>query len=377
MDKTKHIVIDARIRRSSTGRYADRLIEHLQKFDKKNKYTVLLAPGDAWSPTRRNFSTAVCRYKQFSFNPLEQFGFAWQLYRLKPDLVHFTMTQQPVLYFGKNVTTTHDLTMLRYSKPGRLPKWLHRVRMRAYRFLLWQSHRKAKIILVPSEYVGIEVKKHHLFVGRKIRVTLEASEPPVAEKAKSPEVLKPYLQSTNYELRFLLYVGSAFPHKNLKRLIKGFQTVREKQPDLQLVLAGKREQHSNRLEKWAEKNDLSENVIFTGFVSEPELKWLYENALAYVFPSLSEGFGLPGLEAMAHDCPVVSSDATCLPEIYGDAAHYFNPKSEHDIADAIKKVINNEKFRKDLIKKGRKQVNKYSWQKMAAQTLQTYEEALQ
>ena len=365
----KHIVIDARIRRSSTGRYADRLVEHLQKLDKKNKYTILLAPGDEWTPSNRNFDTAICRYKQFSFNPLEQIGFALQLYRLKPDLVHFTMTQQPVLYFGSNVTTTHDLTMLRFSKPGRLPKWLHRIRMRAYRFLLWQSHRKAEIILVPSEYVSIEVKKHHLFVGRKIRVTLEAAEPPVKEAPKKPAV--------DDLDDFILYVGSAFPHKNLKRLVKAFQDIRENKPDLKLVLAGKRELHSNRLEKWAEKNDMNEGVVFTGFVSEPELKWLYENAMCYVFPSLSEGFGLPGLEAMAHECPVVSSDATCLPEIYGDAAHYFNPKSEDDIADAVRKVINNEKFRKDLIKKGRKQVSKYSWQKTAQETLEAYQEILQ
>jgi glycosyltransferase involved in cell wall biosynthesis len=365
----KHIVIDARIRQSSTGRYADRLIDHLQKLDRKNRYTILLAPGDTWVPSNRNFATAICRYKQFSFNPLEQLGFAWQLYRLKPDLVHFTMTQQPILYFGNNVTTTHDLTMLRFSKPGRLPKWLHRIRMRAYRFLLWQSHRKAKIILVPSEYVGIEVKKRHIFVGRKIRVTLEASEPPVKALAKKPAI-------DNLD-KFILYVGSAFPHKNLKRLVSAFKEVATNQPELKLVLAGKRELHSKRLEKWAEKNDLAEGVVFTGFVSEPELKWLYENAECYVFPSLSEGFGLPGLEAMAHECPVVSSDATCLPEIYGDAAHYFNPKSEHDIADAVRKVINNEKFRKDLIKKGRKQVNKYSWQKTAQETLEAYQEVLE
>ena len=376
-----HIVIDARIRQASTGRYVDRLLNELAKTKTGFHYTVLVEPSDKLkipsAGQRTKFQIVPCRFRQFSFNPLTQVLFAWQLYRLKPDLVHFTMTgQQPLFYFGKQITFTHDLTMLRYARRGRLPRWLHAIRMRGYRLLLWAAHRQAEYILVPSDYVRTAVKKYHLFVRRKIDVTYEAADPPVETRSTKPEIFNSVIRYTKYEIRFLLYVGSAFPHKNLKRLIKAFAEIRKKQPDLKLVLAGKREYHSKNLEKWAGKNDLAEGVIFTGFVSEPELKWLYENAECYVFPSLSEGFGLPGLEAMTHGCPVVSSDATCLPEIYGDAAHYFDPKSVDYMAESVAKVINNEKFRKDLIKKGHKQVKKYDWQKTAAQTLETYNSLL-
>lgn len=366
----KHILIDARIRRASTGRYVDRLLAELTKLKTDYNYTILIEPSDELKIANPRFKIVACRFSQFSFNPLNQILFSWQLYRLKPDLVHFTLTgQQPVFYFGKQVTFTHDLTMLSYARPGRLPKWLHRIRMWAYRFLLWQSHRKAQKIIVPTEYVNQAVKKYHLFVGRKTIVTLEASEPPIKATAKKPNI---------GEIdNFILYVGSAFPHKNLELLVKSFQTILSKQPDLQLILAGKREYHSKNLEKWANKNNLSENIIFTGFVEESELKWLYENAKCYVFPSLSEGFGLPGLEAMAHGCPVVSSNATCLPEIYGDAAHYFDPNDADDMVASILKVLKDEQLRKKLVSLGYKQVARYSWQKMAEQTLEIYNQVLE
>src|SRR3989344_5241955 len=101
---SKHIVIDNRISRASTGRYSDRLVEHLQAIDQINHYTILIQSSDTWQPTAPNFTTQTCDYDQFSFNPLQQIGFARQLYKLRPDLVHFPMNQQPILYFGDVVT---------------------------------------------------------------------------------------------------------------------------------------------------------------------------------------------------------------------------------------------------------------------------------
>ena len=116
--------------------------------------------------------------------------------------------------------------------------------------------------------------------------------------------------------------------------------------------------------------------MFTGFVPDEELKWYYQNARAYVFPSLSEGFGLPGLEAMVHGCPVVSSDATCLPEVNGDAAEYFDPEDIQDMATAIDKVIANEAMRKKLIEKGYENAKRFSWRKFANQHLEVFSRLL-
>ncbi len=123
----KHIVIDARIRRSSTGRYTDRLVTHLQTIDNENRYIILVEADDNWQMSNQNFSTIKVDYRQFSFNPVQQIGFARLLYKLKPDLVHFTMTQQPLPYFGHIVTTTHDLTMFRHTRPSRFNSVMHKL----------------------------------------------------------------------------------------------------------------------------------------------------------------------------------------------------------------------------------------------------------
>lgn len=364
---SKHIVIDARIRRSSTGRYADRLVEHLQSVDTDNTYTILVEPDDPWQPVNEKFSVVPCKYAQFSFNPIDQIGFARQLYALKPDLVHFTMTQQPLFYFGNIVTTTHDLTMLEYARAGRLPQWLHQIRMSLYKLLMWLSHKKSRKIIAPTEYVKEDIIAYHPFTSTKTYVTLEASEPPINAKSQKPK-------SVNG--KFILYVGRAFPHKNLESLVKAFENIGSSDSELYLVLAGKKEHYYNQLEEKVSQSKVKKNIIFTDFVTDEELKWLYENAEAYIFPSLSEGFGLPGLEAMAHGCPVVSSNATCLPEVYGDAAAYFDPTDIQDMAAAINKVIADKQLRASLIAKGYDQIKKYSWRTMAKETLAIYEGVL-
>ena len=367
---TKHIVIDARTRPSSTGRYIDRVLEHLQSIDNTNKYTVLLRPSDNWKSKNRNFKSLVCKYKQFSFNPIDQISFARFLYKLNADLIHFGMTpQEPVFYFKKRITTLHDLTMLRFARPGKLPKILHFVRMLGYRMLLKSSVRMAKAVIVPTEFVKEDVVKYVPTNARKVFVTYEASEPLISQTEKLVD---------GVSAPFILYVGSAFPHKNLESLVSALEKMRQNNPEISLVLAGKKEQYYKKLESWTGKNPALKNkVIFSGFVDDAELKWLYEHAEAYIFPSLSEGFGLPGLEAMVHGCPVVSSNATCLPEVYGDAAHYFDPTNIEDMAEKISEVLSDKKLRDNLIKKGYKQAAKYSWQKTAQQTLDVYKKVLE
>lgn len=365
----KHIVIDARIRRSSTGRPVARLLEHLQEIDNEHRYTILLEPKDDWQPTNKNFSTCYTRFGNFSFNPLNQVLFSWQLHKLDADLVHFTLTpQQPIFYFKTQTTFTHDLTMLKFVRAGRLPGWLHSIRMWGYRFLLWSAHKRAKHVLVPTQYVADAVNKYHLFTNRKTTVTLEASEPVLPGKSKEPE---------EPPKDFIMYTGSAFPHKNLERLISAFGILKEHHPDLKLVLVGKREYHSKQLRKWAKSQPYFEDIIFTGFVPDEELKWYYQNARAYVFPSLSEGFGLPGLEAMVHGCPVVSSNATCLPEVNGDAAHYFDPYDVEEMAEKINEVISSEALRKKLIAKGYENAKRFSWKRMTTETLQVFNKVLE
>jgi glycosyltransferase involved in cell wall biosynthesis len=365
--RAPHIVIDARIRRTSTGRYVDRLLAHLQTIDAYHRYSILLQSDDPWKPTANNFHIVRCPFPQFSFSASDQIRFAMQLYRLKPDLVHFTMTQQPLLYFGYIVTTTHDLTMFEFVRRGTTPPLVYRLKILLYKFLMWAAHRKSRWIIVPTRAVAKDVANRQPFTAHKISVTYEAAEPPLSGASEHP---------VGVTGDFLLYVGTAFPHKNLPTLIKSLDGINKVFPGLKLVLTGKNEIHYQELKAWAKDRPSRTNIVFTGFVSDTSLKWLYEHCQAYVFPSLSEGFGLPALEAMSYGAPVVASNASCIPEVLGDAAYYCNARSEKDIASKVVALLNDKQLRSKLIASGKQQVKKYSWEKMAQETLVIYKSSL-
>lgn len=363
----KRIVIDARELRTSTGRYIERLIHYLQEVDTdlSHRYIILLKPKDmeGWKPKSKRFKAVACRYEEFGFG--EQIGFAWQLFWLRPHLVHFGMTQQPVLYMGKTVTTMHDLTTLRFNNPAK-NRVVFAVKQWVYERVIKWAAKKSKRIIVPSEFVKDDIAKFTHSNSRKITVTYEAGDIIDAKPEPMPEL---------EDQQFIMYVGRPTPHKNLSRLIEAFAQLKQKHPELKLVLTGKTDSNYKRIAKDVNKAGIPD-VIFTDFISDGQLLWLYEHCDAYVFPSLSEGFGLPGVEAMACGAPVVASDATSIPEILGDAAHYFNPLDTDDMAKSINQVLTKPELRKELIKAGKKQAAKYSWRRMAEQTLAVYKQVL-
>lgn len=364
-NEVKHIVIDARNVAGTTGRYTERLLHYLELLDTDNRYSVLVYPKDtnAWRPTNPNFTIVPCPHKEFSFD--EQIGLRKQLQGLRPDLVHFTMVQQPVFYHGTVVTTMHDLITVRFRNPDKQPVvfWL---KQQVYKWVNRRAAHKSALVIVPTEFVRSDVASFAHIDPAKITVTLEgADELPAG--AEPVEKLK--------GKRFIMYIGRPTPHKNLGRLIDAFAKLQAADPDLHLVLAGRKDANYQRHEARVQAERIP-NVVFTDFISDGQLRWLYEHCAAYVFPSLSEGFGLPGLEAMRHGAPVVSSNATCLPEVYGDTAVYFDPLDVDAIAEAIQRVLTDEKLRENLVKRGYEQVEKYSWERMARQTLEVYHQAL-
>ncbi|MGH7249722.1 MAG: glycosyltransferase family 4 protein, partial [Minisyncoccia bacterium] len=339
MDSPKTIVIEARESGTSTGRYVDKLVEHLHKLDSKHKYIVLAKPHRVafFKKIAPKFKTVECQYKEFTF--AEQIGLLKQLNKLKPDLTHFTMVQQPIFYRGKTVTTMNDLTTVRFREPSKsTPVYI--IKWYVYRWVNKIVARKSTALLTFTEFVKDDVAKYAHVNSRKITpIYLGANE--IIAKAEPVEGLEGQ--------RFIMYIGRSFVHKNLPRLIDAFALIRQSHPGLRLVLAGKYDDLYKRIDKFAQQKGIK-NIVFTDFVSEGQLRWLYENTSAYVFPSLSEGFGLPGLEAMIAGAPVVSSNATCLPEVYKDGAEYFDPYDVEDMAAAITRVLDDEKLRASLVR---------------------------
>lgn len=360
-----HIVIDAREYATSTGRYVSRLIQYLEQIDTTNEYTILLKPQDMAKAqlTNPHFQKLASPYKEFTF--AEQLGLLKQINSLKPDLVHFAKDHQPVLYRGKSITTMHDLTTARFVNPDK-PPLVFKFKQLVYKWVVKQVAHHSDAIITPTNYVRDDVAAFTGVDPGKITVTLEAAD----AITDTPEPVEAVAGK-----QFIMYIGRPTPHKNLERLIEAFRGLKAQHPDLHLVLAGKLDANYRAIQQKTESEQIA-NIVFTDFISEGQLRWLYEHCAAYVFPSLSEGFGLPGLEAMMHGAPVVSSNATCLPEVHGDAAHYFDPLDVQSMTDAINEVLTDKQLRERLITAGRTQAASYSWSRMAQQTLDLYNQVL-
>lgn len=359
------IAIDARIINSGTGRYIERLLHYLEQLDHINQYLILVRHADLnfYKPQNPNFSIIEADFADYSFS--EQLGFAKLLQKLKPDLVHFCMPQQPLLYTGAAVTSVLDLNLLRITSNDTMNPAELVIKKGIFATLLHIVLRRSKHIITISNYSKKDIVRFGHINPNKITVTHLA-----ADKANGrPRVMPQYNNSP-----FIMYVGRAEEYKNNRGLITAHQQLLLQHPDLHLLIIGRKDDQRQKDIKWVRDNGYK-NVDFLGFVTDEQLAWLYGHTLAYVFPSFMEGFGLPGLEAMQYGAPVAASNASCIPEILGDAAEYFDPSEPSNIARAVNELITNKTKSAKLIERGYTQAAKYSWRRMAEQVLTVYKNA--
>lgn len=369
------IGIDARFYGSAgrgLGRYVSELIRWLERIDRENDYVVFLRAANfaEYEPENPRFTKVVADFSWYGWQ--EQLLYPPFLRRHALDLMHFPHFNVPLLYRRPFVVTVHDLILLNFPtvRATRLGPLVFRLKFLAYRLVIASALRRARAVLVPSAFVRDDIRKAFPWTKNKnITVTYEAASERLAGTAKNGGPLpQPYF----------LHVGSAYPHKNLETLLAAFQIFRRRgHATHRLTLVGAKDHFMRRLETEAHAAGLAENVDFHGPATDAELADIFAGAQAYVFPSLSEGFGLPPLEAMTHGTPVAASDATCLPEILGDAALYFNGRSQAAIAETLAKLADDENLRRELSEKGRRQAAKYDWRATAEQTLEAYRQSLQ
>lgn len=359
------IVLDVRFINSGTGTYAVKLLEHLQRIDSENSYLVLVPPKDKdyWQPTKPNFSVETVPYRPYTFN--EQIGFLKYLNNLKPDLVHFCMPQQPVLYRGKKITTVHDLTLLNtYNSDN---NWLiYHFKQLVGRFVFKDIARSNNHIIAVSNNTKKDFQDFTRIRDDKITTIYEAGEALSGDLKEYPNL--PFQ-------KFILYVGQQPDYKNIRRLGDAHQLMLQSDPSLGLVLVGRMNEDTKRNQAYFESKGYK-NILFTGFLPDDQRDWLFTKATAYVFPSLMEGFGLPPLVAMAYGTPVISSGASCMPEILGDAAVYFSPTDVSQIAHTVLQTISNPELMDSLRQKGYQQIQRYSWERMANETYTIYQQVL-
>lgn len=348
------------------GRYVEQLVKHLTQIDTRNEYVLFLRRENfaQVAADGRIVTTVLADIPWYSWR--EQIEWPEIIASQKLDLMHFPHWNIPLRYRGRFVVTIHDLIMYHYPRPeattlGPITYWFKDT---VARYVTKRAASRASHILTTSEFTARDLTQTLGVPHQKMTVTYQA---PTALPPASPGAV-------TTEAPYALYVGSAYPHKNLETLVRAWAEVNSQtNGQFRLVLIGADSVFYERIERLIAAEQIP-HIIRIGHQSDAALAAWYKQASAYVFPSLYEGFGLPALEAMQYGVPVVASDASCLPEVLGAAAAYFDPTAPDDIARALLHILTDKTAAATIVQAGQTCLATYSWKKLAQQTLAVYEQ---
>jgi glycosyltransferase involved in cell wall biosynthesis len=290
------------------------------------------------------------------------------LQKTKPDLFLSPDGFLPLSYKGKMLTVIHDLNFIHY------PEKLKGGWGKYYSEHFPKAAATATRIATVSEFSKNDIAKQFAISPDKIDVVYNGASDiykPIGEEEKR-KVKEKYSHGEEY----FLFVGSLYKRKNIKNLLLAFEQFKNSSSSkMKLLVAGRRIWWSEEIDEAYSKMKFKDEVIFTGRLPLDELAKVTAAAYALTYVSLFEGFGIPLVEAMSCDVPVITSNVTSLPEIAGDAALLVNPESADSIAEAMTRLAADSALRNSLIEKGRAQRKKFSWEKSAELLWQSVEKA--
>lgn len=365
------IGIDCRLagkKHGGIGRYIEQLVTQLVQHA---EYSWVIFFHDK-EQYKSCFPEGLPSIVEIHFVPIKHYSVAEQLklpfvfYKAKLDLLHIPHFNVPLLYLGKKIVTIHDLLWHQHrgSRVTTLNPMMYWFKYLFYRIIASWSVLTATKILVPSETIKKTLLNEYVGAKHKIIVTKEGFDLTTSQKTVSSEV-----KSVTTE-PYLLYVGSLYPHKNVSLVIDALHHL----PNISLFLVGSRTVFQNNLIEKVKFEKLENRVKFLGYLPDEDLAYLYNHATAVVQPSVSEGFGLTGVEAMAFSTPLLASDIPIFKEIYQAYAIYFDPSNVNSFVKAYNQIRNISK--KDLTTTASTILKEYSWEQMAKRTLKAYTDCL-
>ena len=369
------IGIDARMMgpkmATGVGLYIEKLINYYSGLNSDHEFVVFVKPENvAIVPKSPNIKTVLTKAHWYTYQ--EQTTFLLQLIYEKLDLVHFPNFNFPILYPKPFIITIHDLTAFKF--PGH--KMRSKFRKTIFNLVFKLGLKKASKIIAISGYTKSDIISNFNTNSDKIEVIYQGVEKVHNLELKSDKI-DVTLARFHITKPYILYVGVQRNHKNIIGLIKSFIELK-KTHDIQLVIGGAKNKHYPEMESFINSInfEIKKDIIRTDYLENNDLNHLYSSALAYVVPSFEEGFGLNGLEAMSFGIPVVSSNSSSLPEIYKNAAKYFDPYQVTDITNSVREVISNQNLRDSLINAGFQRIKDFDWTNTTSRTLSLYEETL-
>jgi len=351
--------------------YATNLIEALAEIDSVNSYTLYVTRREALERFSGRWPNVSVR-TTLPHTPLIRIPLTLsaELRRKPVDVLHVQFTSPPFSPCPV-VVSIHDLS---FEHLPQTFKWRSRKQLR---ITVRRSAREAAQVIALSEYARDDIINTYGVAPEKVSV-IPLAAPAHFRPVLDEEQLQRVRQTYGIEGDYILSVGAIQPRKNLSRLVAAYSRLRRARPEgnlPKLVLVGKCAWLYDETLRSIKELEVSDSVILTGYVPESDLPALYSGALALVYPSYFEGFGLPPLEAMQCGTAVIVGDKTSLPEVVGDAGVMVDPFDEDDIAAAIEKVINDSNLREQLRVKGLERAKLFNWRKTARQTLAVYQKA--
>ncbi len=350
------------------GRYVEQLVAHISKMQTAHDYVLFVRRDDVNIPP--GFKKVVAGIPWYSLQ--EQTRFPAIIKQQKLDLMHFPHWNVPVRYRDPFIVTIHDLTMYHFPRPeaSTLGPIKFYVKDLAHRIAVKHAVKKSVHIITTSEFTKDDIKKT-LHCATEKMTTIYQAPYTIKNTTNQDELLKKYAVAEPY----VLYVGAAYPHKNLEGLLAAwdvFKKTHDQHNRYTLVLAGK----ENYFYKKLQEKIHDPSISYIGFVPDDDLDVIYQKADLFVFPSLYEGFGLPPLEAMLRGTPVVSSSASCMPEVLRGDALFFDPDDPLFIAQTMHQGLTDDDLRSELKTRGKAVASTYSWEKLAGETVGVYERAM-
>ena len=351
------------------GRYVSELVSHLEQIDSHNEYVVFLRKQNFHEcrVTRANFTKRLVDIPWYSFD--EQRVMPREIALAKVNFMHFPHWNVPIFTRTPFIVTIHDLILLEDPSSAHATTrnaFVHGIKYAAFRLVLENAVHRSRHIIAVSEHTKQSVLKHFRIKPHKVTVVHNGVMAPSDGRGVSLRdlgVVEPYI----------LEVGNRYPHKNLDTLIRAFKFVFERHTSASLVLAGRHDVFTERLMRLTQQLSLPEHAVrFVDLPSDEQIGALYRHASLLAFPSKIEGFGLPPLEAMHVGTPVMSSNASCLPEIFGDAAIYVDPDDESKLAEVMLTAIENPVSLSGQVARGHERVKKFSWDTAAKHTHDIY-----
>jgi glycosyltransferase involved in cell wall biosynthesis len=356
-------------RHAGIGRYAFELLVKILKIDNENSYFVFYNSNEIDQADLKvlegysNVSLVKTKIRHYSFS--EQFLLPAILKKYNLDLVHFPNFNVPIFYKGTFVVTIHDVVHHKISGQKRSRYW----KFLAYKKIIEHAAKASKHILTVSEASKQDIVKTFGVAENKVTVTYEAAEIKPVEQSVVEKVKKTYLLNRPY----FIFVGTLERKKNIVQLAMAFDLFLKKYKlDMDLVFAGKVDQHYPDIKFQALNIQNPNNILFTGYISDSTLSALYQGAYAYVNASLNEGFGLPGVEAMKFGLPLAVSNLPVFNEIYDNAALYFNALDLEDMAEKLYILARDQQFHAQMQEKSLARAQYFTWEITAEKTLQVY-----